>query len=892
MSDHYLFPILSKFDRLTWRSDDDNLGECRCPAHEDSTNSLHVTIKHCTDGQIRLMLKCHAGCQNKDILRALGEGFSSLFPDRTTQKKLAGDSGQSAGKVRQSGASIANPSPPSAETSPESTSENEDQQKRKFAAAYDYRDSTGVIQHQTIRWEPKFFTQRRRAEPNKTYTIGNKEYKSFRDPFGNWWINTLKGIEPLIYDLPRILKAPLNKVIFLCEGEKDAENLKRQFNVYATTVPMGSGKWRKSYRDYFIGRRVIIIPDMDKPRSGQTDPAANAGYDGARKIAAELIAVCTEVRICYLPNLFDLSPKWDLSDWLAAGGTKPQFFEACNASEILGIGHPGLVPAGSNAATAEPAEPPHSSAEKEGGFGNNSSHTPTPNEAILLPTAIGKGHPLPNGKVVRLDEFNQPIRGQIRNVIETADGFEPISMRAVMHNFLDVTDNWPKRCGGALFYVDSENSIDPNFFPIQWLNSSSSLFGWAGSYSGMPVLFARNGGGASKEEVFAEMQRTAEPYESVEQYPHEPRIPSVYYACKPQEEWKSEKPGCLYELISRFSPAEPVDFDLIIAFLMTLVWGGGGGQRPLFVITSDSGRGAGKTTFASLLTSLVGGSLQLSAQADDQIIRQRLLSPEGLEKRTVLLDNVKSLKFSWAEFEALITSEKISGKQMYVGEASRVNRITYVVTINGPSLSTDLAERSITIKLGKPKHEGDWLKDTADFIAKYKTSIIAELLELLQHPQTTLEANTRWGNWEKNVLCRMSSAEICQAAIKSRQKELDAEQDESNLIMEYFEKQLLKNGIRTDVDKTFIPSGTAAEWLNEALGEKHSKSAACRILTQKINEGKLIRLDKAKNPERIDGTVRKERGFWWIPEGWNEESGGVIRPGGMATFDVDDFVLF
>ena len=110
--------------------------------------------------------------------------------------------------------------------------------------------------------------------------------------------------------------------------------------------------------------------------------------------------------------------------------------------------------------------------------------------------------------------------------------------------------------------------------------------------------------------------------------------------------------------------------------------------------------------------------------------------------------------------------------------------------------------------------------------------------------------------------------------------------------MEYFEKQLLKNGIRTDVDKTFIPSGTAAEWLNEALGEKHSKSAACRILTQKINEGKLIRLDKAKNPERIDGTVRKERGFWWIPEGWNEESGGVIRPGGMATFDVDDFVLF
>jgi hypothetical protein len=191
-------------------------------------------------------------------------------------------------------------------------------------------------------------------------------------------------------------------------------------------------------------------------------------------------------------------------------------------------------------------------------------------------------------------------------------------------------------------------------------------------------------------------------YESVEQYPHEPRVPEVYYACKEQQEWKSTRPGCLYELVARFSPAEPVDYDLIIAFLATLVWGGPGGQRPLFVITSDSGRGAGKTTFASLLTSIVGGSLQLSSQADDQIIRQRLLSPEGMEKRTTLLDNVKSLKFSWAEFEALITSEKISGKQMYVGEASRVNRITYVITINGPSLSTDLAQRAITIKLGNP----------------------------------------------------------------------------------------------------------------------------------------------------------------------------------------------
>ncbi len=850
MADYSLFPILSKFERLTWRSDNPNLGECRCPGHEDSTNSLHVTIKHCDDGQTKLMLKCHAGCQNGDILRALGEGFSSLFPDRTKQSK-SGNPSSSAGKGGAAGAGKNEP---------------------KLVKVYDYHDADGQLLHQTLRWEPKLFTQRRRAEPNTVYQVKGVDRKSFKDPHGNWWINSLSGIEPVIYRLPEIMRADPRKVIFLCEGEKDADNLKAKFNVYATTVPMGAGKWRPSYTQTFRGRRVIIIPDFDKPRKGQTDPEANAGFDGARRVAAELVKVALEVRICYLPNLNNqLTPKWDLSDWLAAGGTKAQFLEACNAAPVLHVGHPGLIPAGMTAAESESAmqTPPQSDTAE------SSSQLPA-----VIPTFA-------------LDAFNQPIRGQIYNVVETADGFEPISMRGIMHNFRKVTDNWPKRVGKALFYVDKDtpNPIDPDFYPIQWLNSPSSLFGWAGSYTGSPIAFAKTSGCHNKEEVFAEFQRTGEPYESVEQYPHEPRVPEVYYACKEQEEWKSTRPGCLYELVARFSPAEPVDYDLIIAFLATLVWGGAGGQRPLFVITSDSGRGAGKTTFVSLLTSIVGGSLSLSSQADDQIIRQRLLSPEGMEKRAILLDNVKSLKFSWAEFEALITSEKISGKQMYVGEASRVNRITYVITINGPSLSTDLAQRAITIKLGKPVHTGDWLADTAKFIVENKTNIIAELLELLRQPIKPLQANTRWGNWETNVLCRLSNAERCQEVIRARQAALDAEQDESNLILEHFEKQLLKNNMRTDYDRILISSATAAEWLCEALGEKHSKASAGRMLAQKINEGRLPRLSKTEHAERIDQSTRRERGFWWTPENW-QDGGPVVRPGGLVTFDVDDFAVF
>ncbi len=48
----------------------------RCPAHEDTHNSLSVT--EAQDG--RLLIKCHAGCETKAVLDALGIGFADLFP--------------------------------------------------------------------------------------------------------------------------------------------------------------------------------------------------------------------------------------------------------------------------------------------------------------------------------------------------------------------------------------------------------------------------------------------------------------------------------------------------------------------------------------------------------------------------------------------------------------------------------------------------------------------------------------------------------------------------------------------------------------------------------------------------------------------------------------------
>ena len=46
-----------------------------CPAHDDHTPSLSVS----TGDDGRTLLKCHAGCKTKDVVKAMGVSLSDLF---------------------------------------------------------------------------------------------------------------------------------------------------------------------------------------------------------------------------------------------------------------------------------------------------------------------------------------------------------------------------------------------------------------------------------------------------------------------------------------------------------------------------------------------------------------------------------------------------------------------------------------------------------------------------------------------------------------------------------------------------------------------------------------------------------------------------------------------
>jgi hypothetical protein len=217
-----------------------------CPFHDDKNPSLSINAKNGT-------YYCH-GCGGKgDAFTFFGKlhGFDTKSAFGNILRRIADDFGIPW-----------------------------QQEKRKLVKTYDYTDASGQLLYQVCRFEPKDFRQRR--------------------PDGNGgWIWDLKGIETVLYRLPDVIKA--NEVI-ICEGEKDANNL-RACGFCATTAPMGAGKWREEYNQWLNEKNIVFLPDNDDP-----------GREHMAKVAASLNGNAASLKLLQLPGLPN---KGDVSDFIS-----------------------------------------------------------------------------------------------------------------------------------------------------------------------------------------------------------------------------------------------------------------------------------------------------------------------------------------------------------------------------------------------------------------------------------------------------------------------------------------------------------------------------------------------------------------------------------------------
>ncbi len=217
--------VLQDFlSRLHGAKGHDNQYSAICPAHDDHNASLSVSTGK--DGKI--IMKCHAGCDLRDILNALNLTESDLFQEPMQPKVVQHD-------------------------------------KWELIARYNYTDENGCFLFQKTRWK---------TAHGKTFSWSHK------DQSGNWKRGR-GGHEPVLYNLWEITGAD---TVYLVEGEKDVETLKA-LQLVATSPPDGAASdWQPRYTESLKGKTVYIIQDNDAPGKAFARKAANALYGVAKQV--------------------------------------------------------------------------------------------------------------------------------------------------------------------------------------------------------------------------------------------------------------------------------------------------------------------------------------------------------------------------------------------------------------------------------------------------------------------------------------------------------------------------------------------------------------------------------------------------------------------------------
>ena len=161
--------------------------------------------------------------------------------------------------------------------------------KRRNVDAYDYRDESGELLFQVLRYdsEPRF---------------------SQRRPNGDGWEWKLGDVRKVLYKLPQLIEGLASEhPVVVVEGEKDVKTAER-LGLVATTNSGGAGKWRDEYDQYFANADVIVCPDNDA-----------AGAKHAQDIVAHLLPIARRVRVVNVPDAKDLTA------WVEGGGTREAF---------------------------------------------------------------------------------------------------------------------------------------------------------------------------------------------------------------------------------------------------------------------------------------------------------------------------------------------------------------------------------------------------------------------------------------------------------------------------------------------------------------------------------------------------------------------------------------
>lgn len=171
---------------------------------------------------------------------------------------------------------------------------------KRIKTEYLYVDDSGKLVYKKIRIEPGY------EGKDKSFFI------SSLDPKGFWINKSPKHQTRFLYRLDEVKTGiEKGKKIYLVEGEKDVEKLRKGDLISTTTFEGAGAEIRPEYVEQLKGGNIVLLFDEDK-----------AGYERRDKLCLALFNNVQSLRVVKLSGLeYREDHGLDVSDWLSRGHT-------------------------------------------------------------------------------------------------------------------------------------------------------------------------------------------------------------------------------------------------------------------------------------------------------------------------------------------------------------------------------------------------------------------------------------------------------------------------------------------------------------------------------------------------------------------------------------------
>jgi len=570
---------------------------------------------------------------------------------------------------------------------------------RQPVAVWDYYSPDGSQKlFQKCRFETpkgKTYVLRREAPDNWRECPHRAECQKGKRDCHDGWIWTLKmkpcsaAAPPVLYNQPLLAQARGERV-HLPEGEKCCDVL-GELGFIAVCNPYGAGEWKPEYSEALRGLEVLIWVDADK-----------AGREHGDLVARSLWGKPTSIRIIDLyPDRSDGS---DIADWIAereAQGIDRDSIRA-ELDTLVAQASQWQSQVQSNLEASPPTAP-----DGEGTLAQHQGHA--------LPVIYASDQVLP--EVTRqswaaLSRRNDPPRlfrhGGVPVRLERDEADAPVlrelSIDRLRHELARAA-NWRARKKDHDKWIEVPAKPPVDVVRDVLATPEPPLPVLARIVEG-PIL-----GADGTLHMGAGYHPSARVYHApakgflVPDVPHDPTPEDVRAAVDVILD-----PICDFPFVDAADRAHAVAL-LLLPFVHDLI----DGPTPNHLIEAPT-PGCGKGLLAEvLLIPAVGKHPGVVAwTSDDDELRKRITAQLCEGRTAILFDNVTRCLESGvlaAALTAVIWEDRVLGRS----EIVRVPvRCAWVTTGNNPTMSTEIARRSVRIRLD-PRMDRPWLRSDSDF---------------------------------------------------------------------------------------------------------------------------------------------------------------------------------